>query len=82
MDRNPDYKAADARDDVVFSECSDSSVNGLQMSRGGDRRPALILRRCRRMHLANVNLLDAGDHGLLLEDTTDVRIEGGNLRRA
>lgn len=82
MDRNPDYKAADARDDVVFSECSDSSVSGLQMSRGGDRRPALILRRCRRMHLANVNLLDAGDHGLLLEDTTDVRIEGGNLRRA
>ena len=80
LDRNPDYKAGDARDDVVFTGCFDSSINGLHINRAGHPGPALILRRCRRMQLANVTVLDAGEKDLLLDDSTDVKIEGGNLK--
>lgn len=80
MDRNPDYKADAARDDVVFMDCSDSAITGLHINRGRDTRPAIFLRRCRRMHLANVRILDAGRRGLVIEDDSEGQIEGGNLQ--
>jgi hypothetical protein len=79
LDRNPDYKPGDARDDVVFNECADSSINGLHVNRSGYPGPALIVRRCRRMLLANIVVLDAGKSSLLIEDNSDVSIQGGNL---
>ena len=65
LDRNPDYKAGDARDDMVFTGCFDSSINGLHINRAGHPGPALILRRCRRMQLANITVLDAREKELL-----------------
>jgi hypothetical protein len=80
IDRNPDYKGDDAADDVVFSDCTDSSLNGLHMNRAGLKGPALSLRRCRRMRLANVTILDGGDNCLVVDAGTDLAIEGGNLK--
>ena len=81
MDRNPDYKS-DSRDEVVFTDSADSSIDGLHVNRAGHPGPALILRRCRRFQLANVTILDAGDKPFVLDAASDIRIEGGNLRPA
>lgn len=79
MDRNPDYGADDARDDVVFTDSTDSTISGLHINRAGGPGPALILRRCRRFQLANVTILDAGEKPLLLDSSSDVQIRGGSL---
>jgi hypothetical protein len=79
IDRNPDYKAERSPDDVVFTDSSDSNVDGLHMNRAGYPGTALILRRCRRFQLANVRILDGGNQSFVLDGVSDVQVRGGNL---
>jgi hypothetical protein len=80
MDRNPDYKAGQSADRVVFEDSTDSTIDGLQMNRTGDSSPSLILRRCRRFQLSGVRVLDGGPRPLLLEGSRGVSVAGGNLK--
>lgn len=81
VDRNPDYKPiADARDDMVFTDCADSSITGLHFNRAGHPGPALTLRRCRRMRLSGVAVFGVEGSGMVLDSNTDVKIEGGSAR--
>lgn len=78
IDRNPDYRAGDSRDDVVFLDSADSTIAGLHINRAGHPGPALVLRRCRRFQLTDVTILDAGGKDFLIEESEDVRTSGGN----
>lgn len=79
IDRNPDYKAGNSRDDVVLTDSWDSAIDGLQMNRAGYPGPALILKHCRRFLLANVRILDAGDKDAVFDSVTGLKITGGTL---
>jgi hypothetical protein len=81
VDRNPDYKAGDSRDDFVFTDCFDSTIDGLQLNRAGHPGPALTLKRCRRFRVRNVRLLDAPG-GVVLEEVTDSEIDPDLRKRA
>jgi hypothetical protein len=74
MDRNPDYKAGDSRDDVVFTDSFDSTIDGLHMNRAGYPGPGLILRRCRRFQLSNIRILDPAGADAVLDAVTDSQI--------
>jgi polygalacturonase len=79
IDRNPDYKPGDSVDDVVFTDCADSSIAGLHMNRAGHPGPALILRRCRRFDLSNVRVLDPSGTPFVIDSVQELSVSGGNL---
>lgn len=72
LDRNPDYKAKDSRNNVVFTDSTDSSISGLHINAVRKPDSALVLRRCRRFRLSNITILDSDGRALVLEETTDV----------
>ncbi|QGJ70097.1 Right handed beta helix region [Planctomycetales bacterium 10988] len=83
LDRNPRYNygtTQDANNGVLIQHCEDCTIQGLHITRVWRKEAALILRNCRRMHLANCTLLDNDNCGVLLEGVTQSRIEGLFIR--
>jgi hypothetical protein len=83
MDRNPDYRSDDSRNNIVFTDSADSDISGLHISAMRNSEPALVLRHCRRFRLSDVTILDSAGRGVLLEDTPDLKVSGtgGELLR-
>jgi len=79
LDRNPDYGPGRGGDDVVFTDCADSAIEGLHMNLAGHPGPALALRRCRGMQLSNVRVLGTAGKAALFDSVSGLTITGGNL---
>ncbi|HVK11540.1 MAG TPA: right-handed parallel beta-helix repeat-containing protein [Gemmataceae bacterium] len=82
LDRNPRYfreedKATDA---VLFRDCTDCTVTGLQL-KGARHAPAgLALERCDRVSVTGVSVLDCDGVGVWLKDVTRSRVTGCLIR--
>ncbi len=79
LDRNPIYRTPDSPDNIVFTDSTDSSIEGLHITAPRNAEAALVLRRCRRFRLSNIFILDAGSRGLLLDDASDIEISGAAI---
>jgi len=77
FERNPDYGKRDSsasRDGLVLTDCSDCTLNGLQVFGAAQPDGALVLRRCRRMNVTGCTILDHDGCGILLEEAQGVRV--------
>jgi hypothetical protein len=82
LDRNPRYyreeeKAADA---IVFRDCSDCTISGLQLVGSRHVAAGIALEKCDRFNLNNLTILDCDGVGLSLKDVTRSRVSGCLIR--
>jgi nitrous oxidase accessory protein NosD len=83
FDRNPRYelwqKERRGRESY-FAGGEDSSVTGLHANAVRGQAAALMLERCRRMHISDCTILDPEKDGILLRDCRDVLVHGNFIR--
>lgn len=82
LDRNPRYFREEdtSTDAVLFRNCSDCTVTGLQL-RGTRHAPAgFTLEKCDRFQIANLTILDCDNVGLRMTDVTRSRVAGCLIR--
>ena len=81
MERNPMYGYTDeAKNNVVFKNCRDCTVSGLQLHNVQDSDAGLALVDCKRMHIMGNTILDCGPIGLSLTNLTDSRVADNVIR--
>lgn len=81
MERNPMYGYTDeAKNNVVFKNCHDCTISGLQLHNVQDSDAGLMLADCRRMHVTGNTLLDCDKVGLLLTNVSDSRVADNLIR--
>ncbi|MFN0019005.1 MAG: right-handed parallel beta-helix repeat-containing protein [Pirellulaceae bacterium] len=81
MERNPMYGYTDeAKNNVVFKNCRDCTISGLQLHNVQESDAGLTLAECQRMHVTGNTILDCGKVGMLLTNVTDSRV-GDNVIR-
>jgi hypothetical protein len=81
MERNPLYGyTAEGKDNVVFRNCSDCTLQGLHLHHVIESEAGLTLERCERMHVTGCTILDCDGPEILLKDCTNSRIAGNFLR--
>jgi hypothetical protein len=83
FDRNPRYNygnTQEANNSLVVRNCEDCTLTGLHIN-GVWRDPAaLLIEKCRRMHVTNCTILDCDNLGLMLKDVRDSRVAGNMIR--
>jgi hypothetical protein len=83
FERNPGYELWQKerpRQGVLFRDCSDCTLQGLHILGVREHPAAIVLERCRRMHVANCTVLDSDHAGLLLREVRDSSVHGCFLR--
>jgi hypothetical protein len=83
FDRNPRYELwqkEPPKQGIIFRGCEDSSVMGLHANGVRGHVAALILERCRRMHISDCTILDPENDGILLRKCRDVLVHGNFIR--
>jgi hypothetical protein len=81
MERNPMYGYTDeARNNVLFKNCRDCTISGLQLHNVQDSDAGLALSDCRRMHVSGNTILDCDKVGMLLTNLTDSRVADNLIR--
>jgi len=82
LDRNPRYNSEEAKatDAILFRECSDCTISGLQVVGTRHAPAAVALEKCDRLNLANLTILDCDGVGLSLKDVTRSRVSGCLIR--
>ena len=81
MERNPMYGYTDeAKNNVVFKNCRDCTISGLQLHNVQDSEAGMTLTDCRRMHVTGNTILDCDKIGVLLTNVTDCRIAENVIR--
>ncbi|MFO0802319.1 MAG: right-handed parallel beta-helix repeat-containing protein [Gemmataceae bacterium] len=82
LDRNPRYHREEekATDAVLFRECSDCTISGLQVVGVRHAPAAIALEKCDRFNITNVAILDCDGVGLDLKDVTRSRVSGCLIR--
>ncbi|QDT94929.1 right-handed parallel beta-helix repeat-containing protein [Gimesia aquarii] len=73
LDRNPDYRAK-TKDANVFQDCSDCTLNGLNIRETREVRAGLILENCERMNITNCSLSECENGGILFKNVKQSRI--------
>jgi hypothetical protein len=81
LDRNPDYKAEDSVNNVVLLDTSDSSIRGLHFNRALKGEAPLVLRRCQRVQVSDVMVLDSEGRGVLVDGGEDVQVSEAPVQR-
>jgi hypothetical protein len=82
LDRNPRYFREEdtSTDAVLFRDCTDCTITGLQL-KGTRHAPAgMTLERCDRFNVSNMTILDCDGVGLLVKDVTRSRVSGCLIR--
>lgn len=75
MERNPLYGyTSEADNTVVFQNCTDSTINALQLHHTLGGGPGLLLKDCQRFNITGCTLLDCHPTALQLRDVVDTRI--------
>lgn len=82
LDRNPRYFREEdgASDAVLFRNCADCTLTGLQVKGTRHAPAAVALEACDRFHVTNLTVLDCDGVGLLLKDLTRSRVSGCLVR--
>lgn len=82
MDRNPRYNTGeDALNHIVFRQCQDCTLNGVQLTRAGG--PAAIsLIDCRRVFVLHCTILDPRGTGVRFERAANCRLQGAIIDHA
>jgi hypothetical protein len=81
MERNPMYGYTDeAKNNVVFKNCRDCTISGLQLHNVLESEAGLTLAGCRRMHVTGNTILDCGPIGMLLADLEGSRVADNMIR--
>jgi len=73
LDRNPDYRAP-TKNANVFKDCSDCTLNGLNIKSTREVAAGLILENCERMNITNCSVRECEQGGILLKDVKQSRI--------
>lgn len=79
FDRNPRYHYGDgatAKLGVIFQDCSDCILSGLQVNEVKQHRGGVVLKDCQRMNISGCNLLNCAGSGFYLERIEDCIITG------
>jgi parallel beta-helix repeat protein len=81
LERNPLYGyTSEGKDNVVFRNCQDCTINGLHLHHVIDSPAGLTLEKCSRMNVTGCTILDCDNIGLLLSDCTHCRVSGNLIR--
>ncbi|MCP5109496.1 MAG: hypothetical protein GY953_01535, partial [bacterium] len=86
FDRNPDYRPADSANGIVFRDSADCTLNGLHINGSLSERAALLIERCRRIHISGATIFNFRGAGVWLDETEGSRvsnslIDAGNQDR-
>lgn len=73
LDRNPDYRAK-TKDANVFKDCSDCTLNSLNIKSTREVAAGLILENCERMNVTNCSIRECENGGILLKNVKQSRI--------
>ena len=83
FDRNPRYHYGDgasANRGLVFRDCDNIILTGLQINNVWRKRGGLILERCRHFNISGCMVLNCDNCGILLDDVQDTIISGCTVR--
>ncbi|MHC4435442.1 MAG: right-handed parallel beta-helix repeat-containing protein, partial [Planctomycetota bacterium] len=83
FDRNPRYHYGDgasANRGLVFRDCDNITVTGLQIDSVWRKRAGLVLERCRDFNISNCSIFDCDNCGILMDDVRDTIISGCMIR--
>jgi hypothetical protein len=82
LDRNPRYYREEekATDAILFRDCTDCTISGLQLVGVRHAPAAIALERCDRFNITNVAILDCDGVGLDLKEVTRSRVSGCLIR--
>jgi len=82
LDRNPRYfrEEEKATDAVLFRDCTDCTIAGLQLVGSRHTPAAMALEKCDRFNLSNLTILDCDGIGLSLKEVTRSRVSGCLIR--
>jgi hypothetical protein len=82
FDRNPRYFREEdgAADAVLFRNCTDCTITGLQVYGVRKAEAGVVFENCRRFNVTNVTVLDCDGCGILWKDVTDSRLFGCLIR--
>ncbi|MCH9652571.1 MAG: right-handed parallel beta-helix repeat-containing protein [Planctomycetes bacterium] len=73
LDRNPDYRAK-TKNANVFKDCSDCTLNSLNIKSTREVAAGLILENCERMNVTNCSIRECENGGILLKNVKQSRI--------
>jgi len=73
LDRNPDYRA-ETKNANVFKDCSDCTLNSLNIKSTQEAAAGLILENCERMNITNCSVRECEHGGILLKNVKQSRI--------
>jgi len=74
FDRNPDYRPADSSNFIVFSKCTDCTIQGIHITNTFDSEAGILFRRCQRFNITGSTILDCANGGMVLDDVDQFRI--------
>jgi parallel beta-helix repeat protein len=83
FDRNPRYHYGDgasANRGLIFRDCDNVTLNGLQIDSVQRNDAGLILERCRRFNISGCTILDCDNCGILMDDVDDTIVSGCIVR--
>jgi len=83
FDRNPRYHYGDgatANRGLLFRDCDQVTLTGLQINNVWRKEGGLILKRCRHVNLSGCTLLDCDGCGILMDDVQDTIVSGCTVR--
>jgi len=79
FDRNPRYHYGDgatAKRGLVFRNCDNIILSGLQINNVWRKKAGLILEKCRQFNISGCMILDCDNCGILMDDVQDTIVSG------
>ncbi len=83
FDRNPRYHYGDgasANRGLVFRDCDNVILTGLQIDSVWRKEAGLVLRRCRNFNISSCTIFDCDNCGILMDDVRDTIVSGCMVR--
>ncbi|MHC4119883.1 MAG: right-handed parallel beta-helix repeat-containing protein [Planctomycetota bacterium] len=83
FDRNPRYHYGDgasASRGLVFTDCENVIVSGLEIDSVHQKEAGLVLRRCRNFNISGCTILDCDNGGILMDDVQGTIVSGCMIR--
>ncbi|TKJ38142.1 MAG: hypothetical protein CEE38_05125 [Planctomycetes bacterium B3_Pla] len=83
FDRNPRYHYGDgasAKRGLVFNNCNDVTLTGLQINNVWQTEGGLVLKKCRNFNISGCTFLDCDNCGILMDDVEDTIVSNCIVR--
>jgi hypothetical protein len=79
FERNPRYHYGDgasAKRGLIFRDCDNVNLTGLQIASVQAQEAGLVLEKCRRFNISGCTILDCDNRGILMDDVEDTIVTG------